>query len=215
MVILTEAQSTWSVNIIIRVLLYLVQTYHDYLVQTKQPLYTSKQVQIPEPELYVIYTGERQERPTEISLSKEFFCGKECAVDVKVKIIYDGTVSEETGEGDIINQYVIFTKVCNEQVKLYGKTKKAILETIRICKDRNVLREYLESREKEVVDIMMVLYDQEEVIQMYGESERYDEKIETAVRMIADGDLPVEKIAQYSGLALEKVIEMQKELRPV
>ena len=42
-----------------------------------------------------------------------------------------------------------------------------------------MLREYLESREKEVVDIMMVLYDQEEAIQMYGESERYDEKVET------------------------------------
>lgn len=140
---------------------------------------------------------------------------RECAVDVKVKMIYDGTVSEETGEGDIINQYVIFTKVCNEQVKLYGRTKKAILETIRICKDRNVLREYLESREKEVVDIMMVLYDQEEAIQMYGESERYDEKIETAARMIADGDLPVDKIAKYSGLALEKIIELQKELQPV
>ena len=179
LIILTEAQSTWSVNIIIRVLLYLAQTYHDYLAQTKQPLYTSKQVQIPEPELYVIYTGERQERPAEILLSKEFFDGKECAVDVKVKMIYDGTVSEETGEGDIINQYVIFTKVCNEQVKLYDRTKKAILETIRICKDRNVLKEYLESREKEVVDIMMVLYDQEEAIQMYGESERYDEKVET------------------------------------
>lgn len=37
-----------------------------YLAQTKQPLYTSKQVQIPEPELYVIYTGDRQERPAEI-----------------------------------------------------------------------------------------------------------------------------------------------------
>lgn len=215
LVILTEAQSTWSVNIIIRVLLYLAQTYHDYLAKTKQPLYTSKQVQIPEPELYVIYTGERQERPAEISLSKKFFDGKECAVDVKVKMIYDGTVSEETGEGDIINQYVIFTKVCNEQVKLYDRTKKAILETIRICKDRNVLKEYLESREKEVVDIMMVLYDQEEAIQMYGESERYDEKVETAARMIADGDLPVDKIAKYSGLALEKVIELQKELQPV
>ena len=215
LIILTEAQSTWSVNIIIRVLLYLAQTYHDYLAQTKQPLYTSKQVQIPEPELYVIYTGERQERPAEILLSKEFFDGKECAVDVKVQMIYDGTVSEETGEGDIINQYVIFTKVCNEQVKLYDRTKKAILETIRICKDRNVLKEYLESREKEVVDIMMVLYDQEEAIQMYGESERYDEKVETAARMIADGDLPVDKIAKYSGLALEKVIELQKELQPV
>ena len=40
----------------------LAQTYHDYLAQTKQPLYTSKQVRIPEPELYVIYTGDRQEK---------------------------------------------------------------------------------------------------------------------------------------------------------
>lgn len=40
--------------------------------RTKQSLYTSKQVQIPKSELYVIYTGERQERLAEISLSKEF-----------------------------------------------------------------------------------------------------------------------------------------------
>lgn len=212
LVILTEAQSTWSVNIIIRVLLYLAQTYHDYLAQTKQPLYTSKQVQIPEPELYVIYTGERQERPAEISLSKEFFGGKECAVDVKVKMIYDGAVSEETGEGDIINQYVIFTKVCNEQVKLYGRTKKAILETIRICKDRNVLKEYLESREKEVVDIMMVLYDEEEAMRTYVESERYDAqndlRIEMALDMLRDGE-PIEKIIRYCKLSKEKVLELQ------
>lgn len=212
LVILTEAQSTWSVNIIIRVLLYLAQTYHDYLAQTKQPLYTSKQVQIPEPEMYVIYTGERQERPAEISLSKEFFGGKECAVDVKVKMIYDGTVSEETGEGDIINQDVIFTKVCNGQVKLYGRTKKAILETIRICKDRNVLREYLESREKEVVDIMMVLYDEEEAMRTYVESERYDAqndaRIEMALDMLRNGE-PIEKIIFYCKLSKEKILELQ------
>lgn len=208
LVILVEAQSTWSVNIIIRVLLYLAQTYHDYLAQTKQPLYTSKQVKIPEPELYVIYTGDRQERPAEISLSKEFFGGKKCAFDVKVKMIYDGTVSEETGEGDIINQYVIFTKVCNEQVKLHGRTKKAILETIRICKDRNVLKEYLESREKEVVDIMMVLYDEEEAMRIYVESERYDEKVETARRLIDIGKLSLEDIAAGTGLTIDKVREI-------
>ena len=73
-------------------MLYLAQTYHDYLAGTKQPLYTSKQVQIPEPELYVIYTGERQDRPAEITLSKEFFAGKDSAVDVKVKTIYDGII---------------------------------------------------------------------------------------------------------------------------
>lgn len=208
LVILTEAQSTWSVNIIIRVLLYLAQTYHDYLARTKQPLYAGKQVQIPEPELYVIYTGERQQRPAEISLSKEYFGGKECAVDVKVKMIYDGTVSAETGEGDIINQYVIFTKVCNEQVKLYGRTKKAILETIHICKDRNVLKEYLESREKEVMGIMMVLYDEQEAMRIYVESERYDEKVETAKRLIEVGKFSLEDIAAGTGLTIEKVKEI-------
>ncbi len=115
------------------------------------------------PELYVIYTGDRKTKPSEISLSKEFFGGKECCLDIKVKMIYDGK------EGDIINQYVIFTKVCNEQIALYGRTQKSILEAIRICKDRNVLREYFESREKEVVDIMMVLYDEQEILRSYGE----------------------------------------------
>lgn len=38
----------------------------------------------------------------------------------------------------------------NEQRKLHGNTKQAVTETIRICKDRNVLKEYLESRGQEV-----------------------------------------------------------------
>ena len=37
---------------------------------------------------------------------------------------------------------------------------------------------------------------------------KYQEKIETAMRMIRDGALPLEKIAQYSGLPIEKVQEL-------
>ena len=140
--ILVEAQATWTVNIIIRALLYLVQTYHDYLERTKQNLYKSKKVKLPKPELYVIYTGDRKTKPDMISLTEEFFGGKECGIEVKVKMIYDGK------KGDIINQYVLFTKICKEQMKLYGRSQKAILEAIRICKDKNVLKEYLESKDR-------------------------------------------------------------------
>ncbi len=214
LLILVEAQSTWTVNIIIRALMYLIQTYHNYFERTKQSLYKSKKVQIPMPELYVIYTGDRKTKPSEISLSQEFFGGKECCLDVKVKMIYDGK------EGDIINQYVIFTKVCNEQIALYGRTQKSILEAIRICKDRNVLREYLESREKEVVDIMMVLYDNEEIMRSYLESERheirleerYEANIETAKRMLIDGELSLDRIAKFSNLSIEVVEELAREL---
>ena len=166
------------------------------------------------PELYVIYTGDRKTKPSEISLSKEFFGGKECCLDVKVKMIYDGK------EGDIINQYVLFTKVCNEQIALYGRIQKSILEAIRICKDRNVLREYLESREKEVVDIMMVLYDNEEIMRSYLESERhearleggYEANIKTAERLLKMKKLSFEEIAVGSGLSVEEIEELAREL---
>lgn len=36
---------------------------------------------------------------------------------------------------------------------------------------------------------MMALYDEQESMRTYVESERYDEKIESATRIIADGDL--------------------------
>ena len=212
LMILVEAQSSvWTVNIIVRALMYLVQTWHDYFERTKQNLYKSKKVQMPMPEIYVIFTGERKTRPSEISLSQEFFDGRDCGIDVRVKMIYDGK------EGDIINQYVLFTKICNEQMKEHGRTRKAVMEAIRICKNRDVLREYLSNRESEVVSIMMVLYDEEEIMRSYVESERHeakrDEKIETAKRMLNDGALSMDKVAEFSNLPIEVIEKLAGELQ--
>ena len=51
---LVEQQSSWTMNIIIRVLIYLAQTYHDYFEEQGADLYGSKKVHVPEAELYVI-----------------------------------------------------------------------------------------------------------------------------------------------------------------
>ena len=56
LIILVEAQSTWSVNIIIRSLMYLMSSYKDYFKQKEISLYSGGKVQPPKPELYVIYT---------------------------------------------------------------------------------------------------------------------------------------------------------------
>lgn len=201
--LLIEVQSTWTVNIIFRALMYLVQTYREYFRKTKQNLYKSKKLKMPKPEIYVIYVGDRNTRPEEISLSEEFFEGKDICIDVRVKMIYDGK------SGDIINQYVVFTKVCNEQVAKHGRTREAVQEAVRICKERNVLKEYLSSREKEVVDMLMELYDEQEVIRSYVESEKYEAenatKIATARRLLKMGKLSIAEIAEGSGLTVEEV----------
>ena len=207
--ILLEAQSLWTMNIIIRALMYLVQTYHDYFERTNQNLYKSKKVKMPIPELYVIYTGDRKNITDVISLSKEFFDGADIAVDVKVKVIC------ESDTDNIINQYIVFCKVYNEQMKLYGRTRKTVTETIRICKDKNVLKEYLLDREKEVVSIMMSLFDKEEVMRSYIKSERYeaeqDKAKRTALHLLKLGKMSLEDIAEATELSLDIIKELESQ----
>ena len=186
LLVLAEAQSTWTVNILVRSLMYLVQTWQEYVQSTGQNIYGSKRVELPRPELYVIYTGSRKRRPAYLRLSDEIFSGHECAVEVKVKMIYDGE------KGDIISQYVAFTRIYNEQMKKYGRTRRAVLETIQICRDENILKEYLESREKEVVNIMMTLFDDEYILKTYiAEKEK-----EAAEKAFKKAVKKAEKVAQ-------------------
>ncbi len=161
---------------------------------------------MPKPELYVIFIGNRGRKPDTISLSKEFFNGADIDIEVKAKVIY------ESDTEDIINQYIIFCKVLDEQREKYGMTEQAIKETIRICKDRNVLKEYLERKETEVVTIMMSLFDDEKIMRNYGKSERHEADRETAVRMFTDRE-PIEKIARYlPTLSLEELKEIEAEV---
>lgn len=211
LMILVEAQSTWTMNILVRVLLYMAQSYNEYFQRTNQNYYNSKKVKMPKPELYVIYTGNKGKKPDRISLSQEFFEGAEIDIEVKAKVIY------ESDTDDIINQYIIFCKVFNEQTAQYGMTSKAVAETIRICKDRNVLREYLLEREKEVVSIMMSLFDEEQIMKSFIKSERYEavqeSARETAARMIKKGKMSLEEIADYlPALSLEELRELEAEI---
>lgn len=166
--------------------MYLAQTYHDYFEEKNADLYGSKRVHVPKPELYMIFTGERADRLETISLSEEFFGGKECAIEVKVKVVYGGK------ENDIISQYVDFTKVYNEQVKLHGRRREAVTETMRICKERDVLREFLAGRDKEVISIMMSLFDDERIMRTHIASEKKEAAKETAGKMLKMGRLSVE-----------------------
>jgi len=162
LLVMVEAQSTFTANILTRFLLYLAETYNRYINRMNLNVYGTKKVSVPMPELYVIYHGARGDRPDEIRLSKEIFGLTDPAdafVDVKAKIIFDSK------QGDIINQYVTFARVFDSQIVHYRYTQKAVDETIRICKDQNVLSEFL--AEEEVATIMFTMADEEKARKFY------------------------------------------------
>ena len=201
--LLLEAQSSWTVNILPRMLLYVAHSYHEYFEKTEQSLYRSTKVKMPKPELYVIYTGDRGKKPDVISLSGEFFAGEDICIEVKAKVFY------ENNTNDIINQYIMFCKVFNKQVKKYGMTKQAIMETIRICMDRDILREYLTKREKEVVTIMLDLFDNEQILKTHWKDKEKGLARETAEKLIKKGKMSLEEISEcVSALSFADIKEI-------
>ena len=161
LIILVECQSTWTENILVRFLMYIAQSYLEYTRKNKLNIYGSKKLDIPKAELYVIYTGNDKIDKDYITLSEAFFNGERSDVNIGI------TVIQENRYGGIIDEYITFAKVLDEQIKKHGRTRTAILAAIRICRDKDVLAEYLTERETEVCDIMIALFEQEEVMKAY------------------------------------------------
>ncbi|MGM9938033.1 MAG: hypothetical protein ACI38A_11875 [Candidatus Ornithomonoglobus sp.] len=173
LIVLAEAQSTWSLNILVRMLLYITSTYKDYIGENNIDLYTSKKAVLPKPELFVIYTGDKKLSSNTFSLADEFFDG-ERVIDINVKVLTTGQ------NNDIIYQYVTFTKVLNEQIKIHGRNERAVIETIRICKDTDILKEYLSQCEEEVIDMMCALFDTETLMKVHDHN-LYKEALEQGI----------------------------------
>ena len=104
-----------------------------------------------------------------------------------------------TGNGDIVDQYVRFCKIADEERKRHGRSGKAIEETIRRCIEENVLAPLLMTRQKEVAEIMVTLFDQEKVMEIH------DYHIAEAAKM--DGMLSgIKYLMETSGLPVDKAM---------
>ncbi len=152
--IMIEAQTTWSENIVIRIFIYLAEIWKNYIAQNGLDVFSSKDLNLPIPELYVVYTGERKSRPAVLKLSEHIFHGACKDVELAVHMIYNGKE-----EKDILSQYISFTKQVKYFFQKYGRTSKAAEELFRYCIDHNILKEYLLSRQEEVTSMLDVIFD--------------------------------------------------------
>lgn len=190
LILLVEAQSKFSINIALRMLLYLAATYKEYVEEQKLDLYGSKPVSIPRPELYMVYTGAPRQLPEILRLS-DMYDGPGGA-EIEIKVLKD------TGAGNIVDQYIRFCEISDEQRKQYGYTMKAVEETLRICCEENILMPFLASRQKEVQDIMVTLFNQERVTEIHEynlvKDAKREGRIETAKSLMDALNLSVEQV---------------------
>lgn len=173
-IILVEAQSTWSVNILWRHFFYLAETFKNLIGDNAQNLYGSKKVELPIPEVYILYTGTAKIEKDIISLNEEFYGGKSI-IDLKARVITDHE------KYDIIKQYIEFAQGAEVYKHKKGSPGKLAREYIELCIEKNILRNYLIRRKMEVVSIMELLFDQDVVTKNY-EAELYRDGMDAGMK---------------------------------
>ena len=203
LLLLVEAQATFTVNVVVRILLYLAETYRRLIADNKLDLYGSKPVKIPRPELYVIYTGSKQDVPDTLRLSGLFEGESNLGLELEVKVY------RKSGTKNILEQYVRFCKIADENRKKYGTAPAAIEATLRQCLEEGILVPFLTSHEKEVRDIMVTLFDEAKIQEIHD----YNVAKDTRQEGIAEGMemtllTSLKALMENLGCTAEKAMDM-------
>ena len=130
-------------------------------------------------------------------------CIQDCAIrlgDDAVKIILNtkGIMNDITPEMKRVLDFIDGKEASDDYTRELEKEMKSI-----------------RGNEKWRLDYMTLQMSYQEKFEQGVEQGIGQEKIEAAIRMIEAGKLSVDEIAIYSGLSLEQVLELQKELQPV
>jgi hypothetical protein len=211
-IVLAEHQSTVNANMPVRFLEYVSRLYEQ--IQTPRDRYLRKLKQIPTPEFYVFYNGkEKYPSKAELRLSDAFTVksAKPC-LELVVKVL---NINYNKDNGLLerckpLEEYTLFVEAVRRHIRLDAENgfKNAIKECIR----NDILRDYLERKSREVMNMLVAEYDYDTDIAVQREEEReiafadgsHQAKLETARILKRLGD-SIQKIMQATSLTQEEV----------
>ena len=223
-IVLAEHQSTINDNMPVRFLEYAARLYEQ--IQNPRDRYLRKLKQIPSPEFYVFYNGEAQyPSQTELKLSDAFTVkSAKLSLELVVKVINinynkDSKLLEACKP---LQEYTLFVDAVRRHTKL--DRENGFKNAIKECIQNDILRDYLERKSREVMNMLIAEYDYDTDIAVQREEERetafaegrnegiaqgfsdgaHHKALETAKNLRGLG-LSIENIAQATGLSKEEV----------
>lgn len=216
---LYEHQSTVNPNLPLRGLMYFAKLYQSCLAERKQMLYGSSQIKIPAPKFVVFYNGTtNQEDLIKYRLSDAFEkpttegefewtatvlnvnADHNSALQKKCKALYD---------------YSNFVANVRKRIANGQERDEAVKAAVDDAINNKLLDGLFEEQKWEIIGLMLAEFNQEiyeKTVREEGIAEGAQQKaIETALNMLKE-NIPIEKVARYSTLPVEKVQELKAQL---
>ena len=170
-ILMEEAQTTYTTNIVLRILFYLSETLKNYIIESSEnknlnELYNTKVRIIPKIKLFVVYTGDKIMQDHDLYLS-DIMVENDIVSDIDMKVRVLCTGSKES----ILREYILFTQIFSKQKKECKDIETAVKRTIEICMDDEILKEYLDYRKMEVQEMITAFMTQEEAFESFLKDE--------------------------------------------
>ena len=215
-IVLAEHQSTVNPNMPLRCLEYVTRLYEH--IQNPRDRYSRALKKIPVPVFYVFYNG-RENIPAQkiLRLSDSFIKQPETpTLELVVKLIninYDKD-SRIVKRCEPLGQYSLFVDAVRRHIAV--DKEHGFENAIKECIKNDILKEYLQRKSREVINMLIAEYDydtdiavqREESLMLgiqQGEARGSRQKaLETAKTMLTMG-YPLNDICKISGLSPEEV----------
>ena len=223
-IVLAEHQSTINENMPLRFLQYIARLYEK--LQTPTDRYLRKLSKIPTPEFYVFYNGvEDYPETITLKLSDAFMTKPDSLpleLEVKVYNINKSKGAEVLSRCKTLDEYSLFVEEVRRQTEL--DPENGFTNAVKICIEKGILKEYLQRKAREVINMLIAEYDydtdiavqrreslmiglqqgiQQGIQQGFSNGSR-QKALETAKILKQFGD-SVQKIAQATGLTQAEV----------
>ncbi len=215
-IVLAEHQSTINENMPLRFLEYIARLYEKLQAPTDR--YLKKLSKIPTPEFYVFYNGkEDYPETTTLKLSDAFITKSEqvpLELEVKVYNINTNKGAEVLSRCKTLDEYSLFVQEVRKQTQL--DPENGFTNAVKICIEKGILKEYLQRKSREVINMLVAEYDYDTDIAVQREESlrigiqqgfsdgAYKTKLETA-KLMRRHNYPIAEICTMTGLSQEEV----------
>ena len=170
-VVMTEHQRTFNPNIAFRFLEYAAEVYYGYIAGHRKQLFARKKLFIPAPMFVVFYDGNPDEPSKQIIRLTDSFKRKSQSLELIAEQynIAAGVNKHLKKHCAYLNQYCAFTERVTANRKAGMTLEQAVAEAMRYSIDHDIMRDYLLSKEKDVLKMLKYEWNEEEARQAIRE----------------------------------------------
>ena len=164
-IILIEMQSTVNPNMPLRFLVYIARQFEKLFFSSQ--IYSSTQLKIPTPEIYVFYDGSKDlPLESELKLSDAFIekCDK-LYLELSVRVI---NVNYEKGAELLkkcrtLSEYSQLIHIAKANYERTKDRDTAVSEAVAECMEKNILRDFLKGNGGEIMSFLYDILTKEEM----------------------------------------------------